>query len=80
VCKKKKKIRILYIGINAFREALKEEKIDGLTNPHIILSRWKNHSSLTNVQEVDNVRRTELQYVQLSLVPSRKRTTWKTSP
>jgi hypothetical protein len=37
--KKKKNIRVLYICINAFRKALKEEKVDGLTNPHIILSR-----------------------------------------
>ena len=76
---KKKNIRVLYIGTNAFREALKEGKVDGLTKPHIILSRWKNHLSLINVQGVDIARRTELQYVELSLVPSRKRTTWKTS-
>jgi hypothetical protein len=44
--KKKKNIKVLYIGVNAFRKALKEEKVDGLTNPHIILSRWKNHLSL----------------------------------
>jgi hypothetical protein len=69
----------LYIGINAFRKALKEEKVDSLTDAHIILSRWKNNLSLINVRRVGNVRRTELHYVQLSVVPSRKRTTWKIS-
>ena len=37
------------------------------------------HTYIINVQGFENVRRTELQYVQLSLVPSRKRTTRKTS-
>ena len=44
--KKKKDIRVLYIGIDAFRKALKEGKVDGLTGPHIM---WKNHLTLINV-------------------------------
>ena len=63
-----KHIRDLYRGISDFKKGhqsrnniVKDEKDNLVTDSHSILARWRKHfSQLLNVNEVNNVRQTEI--------------------
>jgi hypothetical protein len=73
---KNKNTRDLYRGINEFKRGyqsinnlVKDENGDLLADSHNILNRWKNYfSQLLNVQNVSDVRQTEVHGAEL-LVP-----------